>query len=224
MSDGTAVRPVDLHCEHRRAPVGIDEPRPLLAWRLHDPTERHGAAPTAARVVVHELLAGPDSAQLAASWDSGWLTGTSTAVEYAGRALRSGTSYRWTVTVRDDLGGEVTSEPSTWTTGILHADEWQSAWITRDPRARPIREAPTGLTKPATCWRLSAPLQVRRRFRLDAVPIGGLVHVTARGLFRLYVNGARVGTDELTPGWADYHYRPAHHRFPRRRAAVSGVG
>jgi alpha-L-rhamnosidase len=33
------------------------------------------------------------------------------------------------------------------------------------------------------------------------------VRATARGLYELYINGQRVGRDELTPGWTDYKKR-----------------
>lgn len=44
-------------------------------------------------------------------------------------------------------------------------------------------------------------------FSVDPVPATATLHVTALGLFRAFVNGVRVGADELTPGWTDYRQR-----------------
>jgi alpha-L-rhamnosidase len=46
-----------------------------------------------------------------------------------------------------------------------------------------------------------------RTFALDLVSSTARLHVTALGLFRAFVNGVRVGEDELTPGWTDYRQR-----------------
>ncbi len=46
-----------------------------------------------------------------------------------------------------------------------------------------------------------------RTFAVTAVPTAARLHVTALGLFRAFLNGVRVGDDELTPGWTDYRQR-----------------
>jgi alpha-L-rhamnosidase len=46
-----------------------------------------------------------------------------------------------------------------------------------------------------------------RTFAVARVPSVARLHVTALGLFRAFVNGVRVGEDELTPGWTDYRQR-----------------
>ena len=196
----------DLRCEHRADPRGVDERHPRLAWRLRDPAGRRGAAQVAAMVRVEEVdSARPEDPRLV--WESGWQSTPDPVIEYGGRPLSSTSTYRWTVQVRDDQGAESPPAIGHFTTGILHPDEWHAAWIGRNPRTLPIRLAPTGMTRPFRARRLFGPLQVRRSFALDAVPTAAIVHVTAKGIFRLHVNGKRVGTDELAPGWTDYHHR-----------------
>ena len=46
-----------------------------------------------------------------------------------------------------------------------------------------------------------------RTFPLTVAPSNARLQVTALGLFRAFINGARVGDDELTPGWTDYRQR-----------------
>lgn len=54
---------------------------------------------------------------------------------------------------------------------------------------------------------LAPPCQFRREFQLASPPVRARAYVTARGLYQLRVNGERIGRDELTPGWTDYHHR-----------------
>ena len=54
---------------------------------------------------------------------------------------------------------------------------------------------------------------VAKAFALDAVPGEALLHVTAQGLYRAFVNGARVGDDLLTPGWTCYDDRIAFQTY-----------
>lgn len=54
---------------------------------------------------------------------------------------------------------------------------------------------------------------VAKDFALDTVPSGAVLHVTAQGLYRAFVNGARVGEDLLTPGWTCYDDRLAYQSY-----------
>lgn len=37
--------------------------------------------------------------------------------------------------------------------------------------------------------------------------IKAILYVTARGLYRVHLNGVRAGDQEFTPGWTSYHKR-----------------
>jgi alpha-L-rhamnosidase len=66
------------------------------------------------------------------------------------------------------------------------------------------------LTLPPRTSRVPAPLDepyIRRTFTLDAVPRSALATVNVLGFYELYVNGARVGTDVLSPALSNYHKR-----------------
>ena len=45
---------------------------------------------------------------------------------------------------------------------------------------------------------------VRKEFSLDAVPASVTLKASAHGLYTAFVNGVRVGRDELTPGYTEY--------------------
>ncbi|HEX6622641.1 MAG TPA: family 78 glycoside hydrolase catalytic domain, partial [Pyrinomonadaceae bacterium] len=48
---------------------------------------------------------------------------------------------------------------------------------------------------------------LRRQFSVEKKPARARVYVTARGLFELHLNGARVGDDHFANGWTSYHKR-----------------
>ncbi len=50
-------------------------------------------------------------------------------------------------------------------------------------------------------------LNIKKEFTLGREVDRVVLRATALGVFRLYINGKRVGNDELLPGWTDYRYR-----------------
>ena len=55
---------------------------------------------------------------------------------------------------------------------------------------------------------------VSRVFDLAAVDPNSVLHVSAQGLYQVFINGTRVGTDLLTPGWTCYDDRIAYQSYP----------
>ncbi|WP_051342310.1 alpha-L-rhamnosidase [Pseudonocardia spinosispora] len=194
------LRPRALRCEHRAAPSGIGTRRPLLSWKLTGGAR--GSRQTAYRVEVRSEVEGTTM------WDSGWVRSTDqVGIAYQGVPLRSSTAYRWRVTVRDSHGAGEGSAESGFTTGVLAAGEWRASWIGRDVTTLPPPGVPTDRDRSLRCEHLAAPLQLRRVVQPPEPPRRAYVHASARGVYRLTVNGERVGEDELTPGWTDYRHR-----------------
>ena len=54
---------------------------------------------------------------------------------------------------------------------------------------------------------------VAREFDLARVAAGSLLHLSAQGLYRAFLNGHRVGQDLLTPGWTCYDDRIAYQTY-----------
>ena len=48
---------------------------------------------------------------------------------------------------------------------------------------------------------------LRRVFTLDTVPASARLRISAQGLYRCFLNGQRVGHDQLTPGWTSFQDR-----------------
>ncbi|MEO6084714.1 MAG: family 78 glycoside hydrolase catalytic domain, partial [Umezawaea sp.] len=196
-----AVRPYGLSTEQRHEPLGVDQPRPRLSWKLG--SERRGAAQSAYRITAAERAADlDDPARLL--WDSGRReSGDGLLVPWNGPALRSATRYHWRVEVWDEHGEAAGAAESWFETGLLHPDEWTAVWIGRDPHTAPVVDPPgADELLPG-----EPPLHLRREFVLAGKPVRARLYATARGVYEPRLNGSRVGDAELAPGWTEYHHR-----------------
>lgn len=179
-------------------PVGIDEPKPRLSWRLES-TDR------GQRQTAYQVLVATDVKRLAAGtgdlWDSGRVAADeSVNIPYAGRPLASGQPAFWKVRAWDaqDKTSDW-SEAASWRMGILEPAGWQAQWISfRD-------------TSPLHTNRNELYLPPARHYRKDFTAAKAVkratVYAAALGIFELHLNGQRVGDALFEPGWADYHQR-----------------
>jgi len=188
--------PVSLLTEHQAHALGIDVRRPRFSWRMDD--SRPGALQTGWRVQVSSNSGFQDGDLV---WDSGETDGArSVLVPYQGEALESHTRYFFRVMVCDHHASwSDWSEPSWFETSFLNG-EWSANWISAGDET-PDTELPVspGAGKPAPF--------LRRSFQLSGNATDARVHVAARGLYELYINGRRVGHDVLSPGWTDFNKR-----------------
>jgi len=54
---------------------------------------------------------------------------------------------------------------------------------------------------------------VVRNFRFEGIPHSAVLHISALGLYRCFLNGMRVSEDLLTPGWTCYDDRIAYQSY-----------
>jgi alpha-L-rhamnosidase len=209
-----------LQCEHRAEPLGIDEPHPAFGWKLA--ASSPGRSQQAYRLTVRPAGA-PEP-----SWDSGWVEDAGhEQVIYAGPPLEPSARYTWDVQLTDDRGQRSEPAASWFETGLLTPGAWTARWIRRDPRVRPRVDPPQEGDPDMRTGTLAPPCQFRREFELGSAPVRARAYVTARGLYQLRVNGERVGRDELTPGWTDYHHRLQYQVYDitdQLRAGLNTVG
>ena len=97
------------------------------------------------------------------------------------------------VQVWTDLGESTWSEPVELDSGMLDETGWSAAWIGVDEPDR----APKG----------SRPAYWLRNVVDVATGLHARAHVTALGVYELYVNGTRAGDMELAPGFTQYRDR-----------------
>jgi alpha-L-rhamnosidase len=180
---------VDLRVDGSADPIGLDEPRPRLSWRVQ---LAHPATRQASFEI--QVATDPGFAPAAVVWTRSSVSADA-AIVYDGPAPASREWRFWRVRVADDRGTHhgPWSTPASWEMGLLAPDDWLGRWI--------------GWIDPALAsWSSRSPL-LRRSFRLPAGATRGRAHVTALGLVELTINGHRVGTERLAPGWTDYSRR-----------------
>jgi alpha-L-rhamnosidase len=180
---------VDLRVDGSVDPIGLDEPRPRLTWRL-------GLAHPATRQASFriEVASDPTFASMAMVWAPPAVAGAEPAIVYGGPPPGSRERRFWRVCVTDDRRtAGPWSSPASWEMGLLAPDDWIARWI--------------GWIDPALpSWSSRSPI-LRRSFRLPGPAARARAFVTALGLVELTINGRRVGVDRMAPGWTDYRRR-----------------
>jgi alpha-L-rhamnosidase len=182
-------RATDLRAEGRVDPLGLDEPRPRLSWRVE---LAHPAKQQASFAV--EVARSPTFASGAVVWTRREVASAETAIAYDGPPPASRERLFWRVRVVDDRGVQGPwSANGSWEMGLLASDDWSARWI--------------GWIDPAMpSWSSRSPI-LRRSFRLAGVVAHARAYVTALGLVDLAINGHSVGADRMAPGWTDYARR-----------------
>lgn len=109
----------------------------------------------------------------------------------SGAVLESASKYYVRVKVTT-VGGEKSgwSENAYFVTALLSNQEWKGKFIS----AETSEDAGT-----------SKGTYVRSSFVVKGKVKTAYAFTTALGLYKFYLNGEKVGTDELTPGWTSYH-------------------
>jgi len=195
----------DLMTDGRPEPLEIDSANPVFSWRLG--SEIAGDDPVRTHITVERMHI--DGATTVV-WDA-VVPASDTAVAYEGDALGARASYRWIVSVEGARSAG--TAVGRFETGVRDPAAWTAVWITRDSRLRVSDggESPpvVGATIPRSFRTMysSPPSQFRRAFDEERTVRRARLYVSARGVYRAWINGRRVGNDELTPGWTRYESR-----------------
>jgi hypothetical protein len=120
-------------------------------------------------------------------WDSGKVESDATLqISFPGEKLKTAEPIFWKVRVWDENGKpSAWSKTATWTTGVLHKDDWHANWI---------GAADTNFSS----------LILRREFVVKPGLQRALANVCGLGQYELTLNGKKVGDDFLSPGWTKY--------------------
>ncbi len=97
---------------------------------------------------------------------------------------------KYFVHVKVTANGEETEWAETaFVTGILDNGQWKAVFVSAEEEADKDNSKGT---------------YVRNEFTVKKPVKEAYVSVTALGLYHFYLNGRKVGNDELTPGWTSY--------------------
>jgi hypothetical protein len=182
------ARPSELRCDSKSQPLAVEEAHPEFSWRLTPSSAAlHGVNQSAYRVEVAE--GGRDIAfGRSLLWDSGVVSSSATAgIVYAGPVLKPQHAYAWRVQVWDEK-----KQASGWSDAghWSQASEWRAAWIAAHPSDFGVDNEPMPL--------------FRKRFMVAGPITRAMLYASGLGQDELRLNGKKVGSDELTPGWSDY--------------------
>jgi len=181
--------PFDLRCSGRSEPVAVLEASPVFSWQLAAKSPvLFGVFQSAYRIQVI-LAKGGFVEPKAILWDSGVVTGSVTSgIAYAGPSLKAQQAYTWRVEVWDEKKhASGWSSAGHWT----QAPEWHGAWIAARPDNSKSDDGPLPI--------------FRKNFRPEHRVARALLYASGLGQDELRINGRKVGSDELTPGWSEYH-------------------
>lgn len=177
------VSPVRFaHRPWERRILGFARPDPSLSWRVT-------AAPTGWEQTRSEVEISISDGNRSVHPIDG---GEQTFLPWPGDPLASGQAADVRVRVAGRDGAwSAWSTPSTVECGLLDTADWKGACIT--PSTALDRQQP-------------APV-LTRHFVVEDTARQARLHITAGGLFVAFIDGRRIGEDQLTPGWTDYHTR-----------------
>lgn len=191
-----------MRCEMRENPAGIDTDTPRLSWELH--SDERSVHQTGYRILVASsegLLA----RNRADKWDSGWVSSDeSVGIDYAGAPLASREECFWKVQVRTDKGRTEWSQPARWSVALLDSTEWKARWIGIDSLF--TGEQDTGQTRLAARY-------LRREFRVTGQVRRATLYICGLGLYEAFLNGQRIGSQELAPAPTDYDRSVRYNTF-----------
>lgn len=187
---GQPIAVAGLTCNHARNPMGLDDLKPKLSWKLY--SNARGQYQTAYRVVAASSAGYLDQGCYDL-WDSGKVESSdSVFIEYAGKSLDSRQRCYWRVMVwdKDDCSSDW-SETAHFEMGLLSKSDWTARWIAAD----------RGFT--TTLDTVPAPL-LRKEINLDQDVVSARAYVCGLGYYELTINGQKAGDSVLTPLFTRY--------------------
>lgn len=187
--------PTNLRCEYKENPV-TDVNAPRLSWELT--SQERNQVQTAYQILV---ASSPDklTPEKADLWNSGKQKGRATSqIDYAGKPLSSRKIYYWKVKSWDknDAAGEW-GPTAKWEMGLLNKKEWKADWVGLD-----LDHMGKGKV-----YHLPPAPYLRKEIAVKKAVKKARLYVTALGVYEFSINGKKISTDFLTPGWSDYDKR-----------------
>ncbi len=174
--------PAGLRVDGFAEPLALANPAPAFSWSLA------AASPALHSVRQSAYQLRVTAAGQAPLWQTSKVSSrAASGVAYQGPALEPEHRYSWQVRVWDETGQPTPwSAPAHW----RQSPEFHAQWI-----AAHATDADAGL-KPLPLF--------RKAFDLPAPVTRATLYASGLGQDELRLNGRKVGSDQLTPGWSDY--------------------
>jgi len=197
---------VDLSCEHKRNPLGINVMNPRLTWTVSgEGRNRHQSA--------YQIRVGLCSEDISQGnklvWDTDKVVSSNTIlIPFHGETPRSAEVYYWIVRLWDETGtpGDW-SKPAHWQMGLINKEDWKANWVSMP--LRPIFPIPAELHQDFYQNEFGGrPVNYFRKvFDIPRTVKRATLFATAKGVYEAYCNGTPVSDAKLSPGWTQYEKR-----------------
>lgn len=175
------MKAIRLRTEYLTAPLGLGNPKPRFYWNCEGGVEQS----------AYQIIAKRDGIVV---WDSGKVMSSSmTHIPYAGQPLHSRDCICWTVKLWDEKGVPGENAESQFEMGLLETTDWQAKWIAGAYKPKKT------VRYPVDCF--------RKKFILPGDIVSARLYASARGLYDVTINGARLEDFILAPGMTDYRKR-----------------
>ena len=184
---------VSLTTENMQNPLGLQTLQPRFSWQTQ--CQKQNTVQTAYRILVASEpdLCQPGKADL---WDSQTVQSDAQLwVKYAGKALHDQQNAYWTVQVTTTNGTSSWAPVQRFSTGISSESRWKGRWIGIE-RCLDGEQQGYRSRLAVRCLRKEVTLQAKPVKRATA-------YIGTVGLYELYVNGEKIGTDVLAPQPSD---------------------
>ena len=180
--------------------MGIDTRRPEFSWIYESKVPD-------TRQVQYRLQVFDKGRKL---WDTGALeSGQSFGIKYAGRKLESFTMYDIEAKSWSNHG-EAAEDSGWFETGLLYQEDWTAKWVV--PKQVPAyREKPQETAEISYSSikiediKMQPGQMIRMEFKVKPCLRSARIYATAHGIYRLELNGRRVGDMEYAPGNSSYN-------------------
>ena len=188
-----AIRPLELTVsEQFKNPIGFYDATPSFSWHLPQGIQLQ----TAYRIVAAshpDLL--PNKPDI---WNSGKVNSDQTLyVKYKGSELNSRQKVYWQVQFWDENGTKSAwSEVAHFELGLLKNSDWLGKWMSIPHDQLVEKDDKESL--------LFHPQYIRKEIKIDKAIKNARLYITAKGIYEAYINGKKVGTDIMPPGWVPY--------------------
>jgi alpha-L-rhamnosidase len=172
-----------IHLDYQANPVGLDHV-PQVGWEIE--SDRRNTVQR-----TYRLQVALDPLFESLCYDSGRVESTESAHVCArGLEIRSADKYFVRVRISDGVEESGWSAPASFVTALLKKEEWRAPFVSAENQESD-KECSKGT-------------YVRGTFLVRKKVKAAYAFTTALGLYNFYLNGKKVGEDEMTPGWTSY--------------------
>ncbi len=220
--ESQTLQAVNLKCEYKTNPLGIEAETPALSWQIVSPLR-------AVTQSAYNILVADDSMLLKKNignlWESKKVTSSqSIQVFYHGKKLNATKTYYWKVRVWDNKQNTSTwSKISQWQMGLQTKADWKGArWIAYDKIADSnINILPIDGAKDKYQGNNVLPL-LRKTFTIKKPIKQATMFVTGLGHFDVSLNSKKVSDHFLDAGWTKYDQQALYVPFDLTKEIKTG--